>query len=170
MARWGMPSPQFVLKGRNSDPGVTNVRNTQSPHWRRWLGVENRCAVPFTSFSEPEPMPDGRRPPIWFALDQSRPLAFFAGICTRQWTSIRKVKEGPTTNDLFAFLTTEPNALVGQFHPKAMPVILTTQGEIDFWMTAPAVEALSLQRPLADDALTIVNRGAKEDSGDLFLL
>ena len=23
MARWGMPSPVFALKGRNSDPGVT---------------------------------------------------------------------------------------------------------------------------------------------------
>jgi putative SOS response-associated peptidase YedK len=27
LARWGMPSPVFTLKGRNSDPGVTNVRN-----------------------------------------------------------------------------------------------------------------------------------------------
>jgi hypothetical protein len=27
LARWGMPSPVFALKGRNSDPGVTNVRN-----------------------------------------------------------------------------------------------------------------------------------------------
>jgi hypothetical protein len=26
MARWGMPSPVFALKGRNSDSGVTNVR------------------------------------------------------------------------------------------------------------------------------------------------
>jgi putative SOS response-associated peptidase YedK len=40
MARWGMPSPVFALKGRNSDPGVTNVRNVASPHWRRWLGAE----------------------------------------------------------------------------------------------------------------------------------
>jgi putative SOS response-associated peptidase YedK len=23
MARWGMPSPAFALKGRNSDPGIT---------------------------------------------------------------------------------------------------------------------------------------------------
>jgi hypothetical protein len=34
MARWGMPSPAFALKGRNSDLGVTNVRNVASPHWR----------------------------------------------------------------------------------------------------------------------------------------
>ena len=27
MARWGMPSPKSAVEGRNSDPGVTNVRN-----------------------------------------------------------------------------------------------------------------------------------------------
>ena len=53
---------------------------------------------------------------------------------------MRKVKEGETTNDLFAFLTTEPNAIVATIHAKAMPVILTTQEEIDGWMTAPAKE------------------------------
>src|SRR5208283_538723 len=52
MARWGMPSSVFALKGRNSDPGVTNSRNVASAHWRRWLGVDNCFVVPFTSFSE----------------------------------------------------------------------------------------------------------------------
>jgi putative SOS response-associated peptidase YedK len=161
-ARWGMPSPAFALKGRNSDPGVTNVRNVASPHWRRWLGVENRCVVPFTSFSENEALPDGTHPPVWFALDNSRPLSFFAGIWTR-WTSVRKVKEGETTNDLFAFLTTEPNALVKPIHGKAMPVVLSTREEIETWLSAPAPEALKLQRPLPDDALRIVARGRRED-------
>jgi putative SOS response-associated peptidase YedK len=162
LARWGMPSPLFALKGRNSDPGVTNVRNVASPHWRRWLGVESRCVVPFTSFSENELQPDGSRPPAWFALDESRPLAFFAGIWTR-WKSVRKVKEGETENDLFAFLTTEPNAIVKPIHPKAMPVILTTADEIETWMTAPAKVAIELQRPLPDNALRIVARGKKQD-------
>jgi putative SOS response-associated peptidase YedK len=163
MARWGMPSPVFALKGRNSDPGVTNVRNTASSHWRRWLGVESRCVVPFTSFSENETLPDGKKPPVWFAFDDSRPLAFFAGIWTPQWKSVRKVKDGETTNDLFAFLTTEPNTEVGAIHPKAMPVILTSQDEIDWWMTAPTPDALKLQRPLPDGALRIVARGEKKD-------
>jgi putative SOS response-associated peptidase YedK len=95
-------------------------------------------------------------------------LAGFKGIWAR-WTSVRNVKEGETTNDLFAFLTTEPNALVGSFHSKAMPVILTTQAEIDLWMTAPALEVLKLQRPVPDDALVIVAGGEKKDEGDLAL-
>jgi putative SOS response-associated peptidase YedK len=163
MASWGMPSPVFALKGRNSDPGITNVRNVKSPHWRRWLGTENRCVVPFTSFSENEVLADGSRPPVWFAFDDARPLAFFAGIWTPQWKSVRKVKEGETTNYLFAFLTTEPNKEVATIHPKAMPVILITPDEIESWLTAPVEEALRLQRPLPDGALTIVARSAKKD-------
>lgn len=162
MARWGMPSPQFALKGRKTDPGVTNIRNASSPHWRRWLGVEHRCVVPFTSFSENEALPDGSRPPVWFALDESRPLMFFAGLWTR-WTSVRKLKEGETTNDLYGFLTTEPNAVVAPTHPKAMPVILTALEEVEAWLVAPIEEALKLQRPLPDDMLRIVARGERKD-------
>jgi putative SOS response-associated peptidase YedK len=80
--------------------------------------------------------------------------------------SVRKVKEGETTNDLYAFLTTEPNAEVGAIHPKAMPVILTTPDEVETSMTAPAEEALKLQRPLPDGTLRIVARGPKEDKAE----
>lgn len=164
MARWGMPSPKRALEGKKTDPGVVNIRNVLSPHWRTWLGVEHRCVVPFTSFAEYELQPDGSRPPAWFAIDETRPLAFFAGIWT-SWTrtSVRKLKEGEVTSDLFAFLTTEPNKEVGAIHPKAMPVILCTPEEIDRWLTAPTAEALSMQRPLPDGALRIVARGAKSD-------
>jgi putative SOS response-associated peptidase YedK len=162
MARWGMPSPVFALKGRKTDPGITNVRNLSSPHWRRWLGHGSRCLVPFTSFSEYETLADGTKRPVWFALGEDRPLAFFAGIWTR-WTSVRKLKEGETTNDLFAFLTAEANAEVGAIHPKAMPVILTEPEELETWMEAEASEALKLQRPLADGKLVIVTRGERQD-------
>jgi len=185
MARWGMPSSQSALiesakkraakleaKGQTvdfkqllrmePDIGTTNIRNMSSRHWQRWLGVENRCVVPFNSFSENETQPDGSRPPAWFAFDDSRPLAFFAGLWTN-WTSVRKAKEGETTNDVFAFLTTDANAVVAPLHPKAMPVILRNSDEIETWLMAPAAIALQLQRPLPDDALKIVARGAKQD-------
>lgn len=53
MALLGMPSPQFALKGRNSDPGVTNICNVASPLWRRWLGVDGGRVVPFLAENEP---------------------------------------------------------------------------------------------------------------------
>ena len=162
MARWGMPSPAFALKGRNADGGVTNIRKVKSLHWWHWFGVGNRCLVPFTSFSENEHLPDGKKPPVWFAFDETRPLAFFAGIWTN-WSGVRKVKEGLVTVDLFGFLTTEPNKEVSAIHPKAMPVILTKPEEFDLWMRARPDEAMKLQRPLADGALKIVARGSKND-------
>src|SRR4051812_48734397 len=183
MARWGMPSSEKALldatkaraqklqaKGKpvdfkellrmEPDSGTTNIRNTSSKHWQRWLGVEHRCVVPFTSFSEFNKAKGGN---VWFAFDESRPLAFFAGIWCN-WTSVRKVKEGETTNDLFGFLTTEPNVEVGAIHPKAMPVILTTPHEIETCLTAPGTDALKLQRPLPNGSLKIVASGQKEDS------
>jgi putative SOS response-associated peptidase YedK len=53
------------------DSGVTTIRNTSSRHWQRWLGPDNRCLVPFTSFSEYDTIDviDGKKVPVWFAAE-----------------------------------------------------------------------------------------------------
>ena len=165
---WGMPTPPQFLKSRDApDTGVTNIRNTQSPHWRRWLGVEHRCLVPATAFSEYGQRPDPvtkRKPLHWFALDESRPLFFFAGIWT-PWHGTRGSMKTPRPGEhqLFAFLTCAPNAVVGAIHPKAMPVILTQADEIETWMTADWAEARALQRPPPDDALIVLPADRPQD-------
>jgi putative SOS response-associated peptidase YedK len=116
-ARWGMPSSSKALmdatkkraeklqaKGKpvdfkellrmEPDGGTTNIRNVTSKHWTRWLAVESRCVVPFNSFSEFNKAEGGD---IWFALDESRPLACFAGIWTNGTQSERSKKARPPT-------------------------------------------------------------------------
>ena len=142
MMRWGMQGPpQF------GGAPITNIRNTGSPHWRRWLGPASRCLVPVNSFCEyADTKP--RKTPTWFALDESRPLFAFAGIWSN-WRGIRGTKANPVdgNHQLYGFFTAEPNGIVGPIHPKAMPVLLTTAEEYDVWLRAPRSEASRRGRP-----------------------
>src|ERR1700733_1404828 len=158
MARWGMPGPpQF------RGAAITNVRNASSPHWGGGLRKHNPGIVPAWSFCEyADTKP--RKPPMWFALGQDRPLFAFAGLWT-PWRGVRGTKSAPVDgeHELFGFLTTEPNAIVAPIHPKAMPAILTTAEEVDLGLEGETPDALKLQRPLPGDFLRIVARGEKED-------
>jgi putative SOS response-associated peptidase YedK len=186
MPRWGMPSSKKALfdaatkradklraKGKDvdfedllkmePDGGTTNIRRTESRHWSPWLGAENRCLVPFTGFNEPDQVERG--PSVWFALAEDRPLAFFAGVWTPH-ACVRKISKGWEEIEVFAFLTTDANAEVAQFHPKAMPVILRTEEEQEVWLKAPWDEAKSLQKPLPAGSLVVLDRGGKAEPAE----
>lgn len=145
-----MPSPASVLKTARN-PGVANVLNLGSPHWRRWLGEQNRCLLPVTSFSDPRGKGQGvqRLPPV-----NADTTMFFAGTETRGWSSFCKVKNGETVDDLYASLTCPPNADGAPIHLKSMPVSLTRPEEWDACISG--IRAEELQRPLPDETLRLI--------------
>jgi len=159
MMRSGMPCPpQF------GTTAVTNIRNTASPHRRRWLAPASRCLVPATSFCEWEDTKP-RKTSTWFALSEDRPLFCYAGIWA-PWTGTRGTETDPVTGEhrLFGFLTTESNAEVRPIHPKAMPVILKTPAEMEAWLTGPWGAVAAMQKPLTDGTLTVVARNIRADA------
>ena len=89
---------------------------------------------------------------VKFAIDRNAHSVrqIFAGIWTT-WRGARGAKSNPIVGErqLFGFLTTAANAEVGAIHPKAMPVILTNDAEIEQWMTAPAEEGAQASAPIA---------------------
>jgi putative SOS response-associated peptidase YedK len=135
---WGFPGPA-AAKGRT----VTNIRNLDSPFWRGALNrTDRRCIVPVTRFCEwtAEPDPETKRKrKVWFGIHEDHdPLFAFAGL----W----RPGEGVPN---MAFLTCDANALVGEVHPKAMPVMLRRE-DCDRWLDHERDSACELAQPFND--------------------
>lgn len=153
---WG-----FVLLREGYAPKrVTNTRDDKAAtrFWKNSIELR-RCLVPATSFCEPH---DGRKPATWhwFALKggEPRPLFAFAGIWMR-WRGPVK-KDGPNVEqDVFSFLTTEPNALTAGINHERSPVLLADDGSRERWLRGTPDEAMALARPFPAEAMQIVQEG-----------
>lgn len=139
---WG-----FIREVPGARPGttkkstVTNVRNLTSPYWKSMIAAPaQRCLVPFSTFAEPK-IGEGRAE-HWFTVND-RPVAAFAGV----W---RPTEVGNT----YAFLTCEPNPLVAQRHPKAMPVILHEE-DYNKWLTCDHDTAVSMAVPFPSQLMSV---------------
>jgi hypothetical protein len=79
--------------------------------------------------------------------DGVTPRILARALTRRCWRTLHRAPiEGQ--HELFAFLTTEANAIVAPIHPKAMPVILSTPEDVDLGLAADSLKAFELQRRL----------------------
>lgn len=136
---WGFPPPP---QGRAP---VANVRNLASPFWIGTLRhAELRCLVPLTSFQLWSGDAGAKRQ-NWFHMPAS-PIFAFAGI-------YRHTDDWPC----FAFLTCEPNRLVGAYHSKAMPLILH-QEDYGQWLYGEWREAQKLVTPFPSQLMAVADQ------------
>lgn len=160
MMRWGFPP-----RTPRSELITIHLRNANAAWCQPYLGPYYRCLVPVTSFCGYDNS-RGKAVPTWFALDETRPLFFFAGIW-RNWRGVRGSisKRAKHNHMLFSILTTAPNAEVRAIREDAMPVCLLTEADQELWMGGETEDALTLQRPTEDHVFKVVAKGSKQDTG-----
>jgi putative SOS response-associated peptidase YedK len=153
---WGFVLPQPGRAPRR----VTNTRDDKartSSFWRDSF-ERRRCLVPVTCFAEPKEVTPATW--HWFALngEDRRPLFAFAGLWRRHVGPIKK--DGSSVElDVYSFMTTTPNALVGTIDHERMPVLLSTDEEFETWMRGTPDEASALIREYPPDKMRMVQSG-----------
>jgi len=160
MLNWGF----MLLQQGRAPRRVTNVRDDKiltSPFWRPSF-EQRRCLVPASSYCEPK----GMKPAVWnwFALKgaEQRPLFAFPGVWTRYRGPLKK--DGETVEqEVFAFMTTEPNQLTSSINHERMPVLITDPADFDTWLLAPPQEAFRLARSYTAEQMQIVQSGSERE-------
>ena len=160
MLNWGF----MLLQQGRAPRRVTNVRDDKiltSPFWRNSF-EQRRCLVPASSYCEPK----GEKPATWhwFALngEEQRPLFAFPGVWTKYKGPLKKNGE-TVEQEVFAFMTTEPNKLTSSINHERMPVLMSDPADFETWLSAPPQEAFKLARSYAAEQMRIVQSGSDRE-------
>jgi putative SOS response-associated peptidase YedK len=129
----------------------------QTKFWRSSF-EQRRCLVPASSYCEPK----GEKPATWhwFSIngDEPRPVFAFPGVLTRYKGPLKK--NGKTVEqDVFAFMTTEPNSLTASINHERMTVLLCDPAVFETWLSGSAEDAFIVARSYA--AEQIVQSGSE---------
>jgi len=156
---WGF----LLLQPGKAPRRVTNVRDDKilgSPFWKGSF-QERRCLVPASSYCEP----NGEKPATWhwFTVngDHPRPLFAFPGIWRQYTGPIRKDSEA-VAQEVYAFMTTEPNALTASINHERMPVLLAGEEQFETWLKGTPKEAFALARSFPAEAMHNVQSGMEK--------
>jgi putative SOS response-associated peptidase YedK len=103
-----------------------------------------------------------RRRWYWFSIngDDARPPFAFPGVWTRYKGSLKKNGE-TVEQEVFAFMTMEPNELTASINHERMPVLLTDPADFETWLSGSTDEAFKLARSYAADQMRIVQSGSE---------
>jgi putative SOS response-associated peptidase YedK len=96
----------------------------------------------------------------WFAIngEEDRPLFAFPGVWTRYRGPLKK-DGGTVDQEVFAFMTTQPNDLTRNINPERMPALMSDPADFETWLSGPPEEAFQLARSYAADRMRIVKVG-----------
>ncbi len=83
--------------------------------------------------------------------------------CIRSVSGVNSYKKNGETveQEVFAFMTTEPNALTASINHERMPVLLSNPDDFETWLSAPPQEAFKLARSYAAEQMQIVQSGSE---------
>lgn len=100
--------------------------------------------MPYIGLCQLSPDPaTGRKRAEWFTVPSQQMFAF-AGI----W------RTEPGGTNIFAFLTCEPNPLVGAVNANSMPVIVQPE-DYDRWLSADYEEAVAMAVPFPSQLMAV---------------
>jgi putative SOS response-associated peptidase YedK len=115
--------------------------------------------VPASSYCEPK----GEKPATWhwFALNggEERPLFCFPGVWIRYNGPLKKNGE-TVEQEVFTFMTTEPNTLTASINHERLPVLLSDPADFENWLSGSAEEAFKLARSYSAEQMRIVQSGS----------